>query len=253
MRGILIAISFFTRIPIKINNVTEDEFYDSMIFMPIVGLFVGAVLYGLSWLFKFIQNGQLEAILMIIFYIAITGGLHFDGVADTVDGVFSARDHDRMMEIMKDSRLGSFGAIGLILLFLTLYSSYTVLMDQMRLAFLFLPLVGRYCAIQSCCFSTYAKGGGGLGKRIVEQTKVWHVVLYLAVIAVGMWFAAGPRMLLAYGLTIVANFILMAYLNKRIGGLTGDGIGLTIEVSQAFFAVFLVILLVNNVTLAGWM
>ena len=116
MRKILIAISFFTRFPIKLKDVSEEEFYDSMIFMPLVGLLVGAILFAVSWALSYIHVIQLQALFTMIVYIWITGGLHLDGFADTVDALFSARDHAKMMEIMKDSRLGSFGAIGLILL-----------------------------------------------------------------------------------------------------------------------------------------
>ena len=116
MRKILIAISFFTRFPIKLKDVSEEEFYDSMIFMPLVGLLVGAILFAVSWVLSYIHVIQLQALFTMIVYIWITGGLHLDGFADTVDALFSARDHAKMREIMKDSRLGSFGAIGLILL-----------------------------------------------------------------------------------------------------------------------------------------
>ena len=245
MRKLLIAISFFTRIPITLKDVSEDEFYDSMILMPLVGLLVGAVLVAAAWIFSFIHIPQLGALLLLIVYIWFTGGLHLDGFADTTDALFSARDHDKMMEIMKDSRLGSFGAIGLILLFLTMWSCYTVVLPVYAPAVLLLPMVGRYCAIQACCFSTYAQGGGGLGKRIVEMTKPYHVVIYILLISLFAWFVVGKLAFFAFLATAVLGLCLMFYLQKKIGGMTGDTIGMTIELTQALYLVSLAVILAN--------
>lgn len=245
MRKLLIAISFFTRFPITLKDVSEDEFYNSMIFMPIVGILIGAILFLVSWVFSYIHVISLQALFTMIVYIWITGGLHLDGFADTVDGLFSARDHEKMMEIMKDSRLGSFGAIGLILLFLTIWSCYTVILPQNLLIVLLLPIVGRYCAIQICCFSTYAEGGGGLGRRIVEMTKPWHVLVYLMLILPFAWFCIGPVAFWATLATMLVNFGLMLYLQRKIGGITGDTIGLTIELTQAIYLVLLAVIQSN--------
>ncbi|MEG0310368.1 MAG: adenosylcobinamide-GDP ribazoletransferase [Eubacterium sp.] len=245
MRKLLIAISFFTRFPIKLKDVTENEFYDSMIFMPVVGVIIGLILYGATWVLSFMHVLPLQSVLILMIYIWITGGLHLDGFADTIDGIFSARDHDKMMEIMKDSRLGSFGAIGLILLFLTIWSCYTAILPVFPMALILVPIVGRYCAIQSCCFSTYAKGGGGLGKRIVEMTKPIHVIIYLILIAGGAYFLISPLALMAMLVTILFAFVLMWYLKRKIGGLTGDTIGLTIELTQVIYLIILTIVLAN--------
>lgn len=251
MRKLLIAISFFTRFPINIPDVDENEFYESMIMMPIVGLIVGIILGACAWGLSYINLPQVSAIVLIIVYIAVTGGLHFDGVADTVDGIFSARDHKRMMEIMKDSRLGSFGAIGLILLFLTLYSAYGGLVSNHWQYFVVIPLVGRTCAIESCCFTHYANGGGGLGRRIIEITKPWHVVIYAALACACAWLLTGWTGMTAVIVTLIVNLFMMHGLTKKIGGFTGDTIGLTIEVNQAFFAVIACLLIQNWQVIEG--
>ena len=157
----------------------------------------------------------------------------------------------KMMKIMKDSRLGSFGAIGLILLMLTMWTGYRTIIDEGLLAVLWLmPVVGRYCAIQTCCFSSYAEGGGGLGRRITEITKGWHVAIYLAAIALAAWCIA-PILTYAFGITAVLNLIMMADLKRKIGGITGDTIGLTIEITQAVFIVMVLILQHVGIGLPG--
>jgi len=245
MRKLLIAISFFTRIPIKLNDVSNEEFYGSMILIPFVGLFIGILLYGASLLVSLIHFVQLQAVLMIITYIWITGGLHLDGFADTTDGLFSARDHDKMMEIMKDSRLGSFGAIGLILLLLTNWMCYTIILPQYSAALLIIPVFGRVASTMSTCFSTYAPGGGGLGKSIVEMTKPHHFILYLAGLLVLSLVVLGVPGLVAATLSFIPAFVLMKTLQHRIGGMTGDTIGMTIELNQTFFMMIYSIMIIN--------
>ena len=245
MRKILIAISFFTRIPIKLKDVTNEEFYDCMILLPVVGLFIGLILYGVSILFSLIHFVQLQALLMIIAYIWLTGGLHLDGFADTTDALFSARDHDKMMEIMKDSRLGSFGAIGLILLLLTNWMCYTIILPEYSAALLIIPVFGRVASTMSTCFSTYAPGGGGLGKSIVEMTKPHHFVIYLIALLVLATLALGLPGLVASVVTFIPAFVLMKNLQHRIGGMTGDTIGMTIELNQTFFMIIYSIMIIN--------
>jgi len=239
MRKLLIAISFFTRIPFKVNNVSDDEFFESMLLMPIVGLMIGAFLFAFA---EFIHALRIpigvKAILILMFYVWLSGGLHIDGFCDTLDGIFSSRDREKMMVIMKDSRLGAFGAMGLILLFMTIW---TCLASGIEPVFLIVaPVVGRYCAIQSCHLLPYAQGGGGLGKRITEITEMKHVLIYL----IGLMLLAGflqisfkMNILLPTTLSVIIGLLSTWYIKRKIGGMTGDVIGFTIELMQAVFLV----------------
>lgn len=245
MRKILIAISFFTRIPIKLKDVSTEEFYDSMILIPVVGVFIGLILFGVSILLSFIHFIQLQALLMVIAYIWLTGGLHLDGFADTTDALFSARDREKMMEIMKDSRLGAFGAIGLILIILTNWMTYTIILPEYSSAILIIPVFGRVAAIMSTCFSTYAPGGGGLGKRFVEMTKLHHFIIYLILLMGFSTLILGLPGLLTVVICLLPAFLLMKNLQHKIGGMTGDTIGMTIELNQTFFMVVFSVILIN--------
>ncbi|MGV8906505.1 MAG: adenosylcobinamide-GDP ribazoletransferase [Acetobacterium sp.] len=245
MRKILIAISFFTRIPIKLKDVTNEEFYDSMILIPIVGLFIGLVLYGVSVLLAFIHFIELQALMMMITYIWLTGGLHLDGFADTMDALFSARDREKMMEIMKDSRLGAFGALGLILLVLTYWMCFTIILPEHSIVILIMPVFGRVAAIMSTCFSTYAPGGGGLGKRFVEMTKLRHFVIYLLFLLAYASLVLGLTGFIAVVLSFIPGLFLMLNLQQKIGGMTGDTIGMTVELNQVFFLVISSVIIIN--------
>ena len=111
MKKFLIALSFYTRIPIFIKSeVSEEEFYSSMTLLPVVGLIIGGILYIPWYLLREIPK-EIVSFLMVFLYIWLTGGLHIDGFIDTLDGILSNRDRERVLEIMKDSRVGSFGVI----------------------------------------------------------------------------------------------------------------------------------------------
>lgn len=235
MRKILVAVSFFTRIKLNLKNVSEDEFYNSMTLMPVVGLIIGLWLWLAAWAVSFIHVPTIGAILLILAYLWITGGLHMDGVADTTDGLMSARDRKRVMEIMKDSRLGSMGAIALILLFLAYFVGYETILSCLPVLVVLAPVIGRYCGIQNCCFSSYAEGGGGLGKRIVEMTKFYHVAIYFLLIVVCGWLFLGYAALIGFAASVLTAIYINYKVQKGIGGMTGDTIGLTIEVTQAAY------------------
>ncbi len=245
MRKLLIAISFFTRIPIQLKDVTEDEFYKSMILIPFVGVFIGVILFIASFFLSFLHFAELQAIFLMIIYIWLTGGLHLDGFSDTIDGLFSARDQQKMMEIMKDSRLGAFGAIGLILLILTNWIGFKIVLSHYPSALLVIPVFGRTTAIMSTCFCHYAKGGGGLGRRFVEMTKPKHLIGYSVFLLIFATITLGLVGLLVTGLSYIPALLLMVYLQKKIGGMTGDTIGMTIELNQTFFILILSIMIIN--------
>lgn len=235
MRKLLIAVSFFTRIPINLKDVTEDEFFRSMLLMPVVGLFIGAVLSLVAYGLSFTGNTMLGAVILILCYLAMTGGLHYDGVADTVDAIFSARDHEKMMKIMKDSRLGAFGAIGLIVIFLTFFAAYASVLSYSHWVFFMMPVIGRYMAIQSGSLSAAAPDGGGLGKAFIAVNRKSYALLYFLGIAALSYFTLGAVGVVGFLITALINLLMMWALSKKIGGFTGDTIGLTIEVTQVIY------------------
>ena len=107
-------VGFFTRLPVPKIEYSEESYSRAVKFIPLVGLVIGAILVLAELLLLALNAPALicGAILLTI-YIFLTGGLHFDGLADTCDGVFSGRTREQALEIMKDSRLGVFGALGI--------------------------------------------------------------------------------------------------------------------------------------------
>lgn len=232
MKSLLLMITFFTRIPIKYNyEYYEKDFIKGIKFFPFIGLIIGIIMY-IPALFKGFIHAPVISLLSWVIYLWITGGLHIDGLADTFDGIFSNRSKEKILEIMKDSRIGAFGVLGILLLIIwnLIFTSYI----DMR-TIIIVPIVGRSTAILSASISQYARESPGMGKGFIENCGVEEIIL--AVI-----FSFIPVILLfkLQGITILtimylAVFIVTRNINKKIGGMTGDTIGFVIELSQGIF------------------
>lgn len=231
MKKILIALSFFTRIPIFIQSeVSENEFYSSMVLLPIVGLVIGGILY-IPWYFLREIPKEISAFLLVFLYIWLTGGLHIDGFIDTLDGILSNRNRERSLEIMKDSRIGAFGAIGLILLIL----GYFILFQYIEGIGLFLmPMVGRSCAFIAGCLSDYAREENGLGKKLIESTgkKEMFSSLIFTIFIIGI---VDFLYLLPFLFCICISYYCIYLFRKKLSGMTGDTMGMMVELVQIIF------------------
>ena len=107
-----LAVQLLTRIPIKKQvAVKDDTLVNGVAFWPLIGLITGAIQLGVYYLLSFIMARPAAIVLAVLTQIVINGGFHLDGLCDTADGIYSARTRERMLEIMKDSRIGTNGVI----------------------------------------------------------------------------------------------------------------------------------------------
>lgn len=241
MRGLQIAITFITRIPLpNPSDVTEEEFTRSQHYYPLVGLLLGGILWGvLSLLLPWYPPLILGALLLIL-QLVLTGGIHLDGFMDSMDALLSARTPERMLEIMKDSRVGAFGALSAIALLLLKFSLFTELLtlefQTAPLFFVFMPMVARWVFLIGMRFFPYARSNG-LGKGFHEtsqQTKGIFIGQGILLLLVTFWFlqwAGVIGFLAATGFTVIFTY----KTSHLLGGLTGDLYGASIEFSELFF------------------
>ncbi|PIM78501.1 adenosylcobinamide-GDP ribazoletransferase [Fusobacterium pseudoperiodonticum] len=270
MKGFLLLLSFMTRIPMPKIDYDEEKLGKSMKLFPLVGVVIGFILLFFSIVFSYVlSNLTFSAFLPIIILVVIltdlisTGALHLDGLADTFDGIFSYRSKHKMLEIMKDSRLGSNGALALILYFLIKFVLlYSLLMeDQGETVFAVLtyPVVARLCSVISCASAPYARGSG-MGKTFVDNTKTSGVVIatLITVVYSGavLFYMMGSQFnyflpldlfMKSFGvnLLIIAILGLFAFsfsklIERKIGGITGDTLGALLEISSLIY-LFLII------------
>lgn len=233
MKSLLLMITFLTRIPIKYNyDFERKDFIKGIKFLPIVGLIIGMFLYLISLINNYIDK-PVSVLIILLSYLWITGALHIDGLADTVDGIFSNRSKDRILEIMKDSRIGAFGVISIIILFI----SNIIILYYLDLKYLIiLPVVGRSCALIASSTSIYAREDG-LGKDIVDNSgNLEGFIGFIFPIILGI-LLYDYKIILALILTYIITIAITKYISKIIDGMTGDTIGFTIEFTQIAFLI----------------
>lgn len=238
----ILMLTFLTRIPIKYSFDFEPEtFGRGYVFFPVIGGIIGVLLSGLTLLKQVIPLSILS-FLMIIWYLLIVGGIHIDGVADLFDGIFSARKKERMLEIMEDSHVGAFGAIGLILYFLGMYSGIMEVLGKNNgwLYLLFMPVISRTITVFTTGFCKYAKPSG-LGKGMVDSIKP-YIGSSLLVITIAFIFLINVEC----GIATVGTTLIMALIVYRIhgvlDGITGDVVGASVEIGQVVYLCILSII-----------
>ncbi len=272
MKGFLLLLSFMTRIPIPKTDYDEEKLGKSMKYFPVVGIIVGFILLFFCIIFNFIlKNISYSAILPLMIIVVIltdlitTGALHLDGLADTFDGIFSYRSKHKMLEIMKDSRLGSNGALALILYFLLKFILLFSLIIESRegavYAIMTYPVIARFCSVVSCASSPYARGSG-MGKTFVDNTKTCGLIV-AAIITIlyttGMVFMpfilftnySLPVQFIIKTIFIIVVIVLLlgifAYafsklIERKIGGITGDTLGALLEISSLVYIFLLLVI-----------
>ena len=271
MKGFLLLLSFMTRIPMPKIEYDEEKLGKSMKYFPVVGIIVGFILLFFCIIFNFIlKNISYSAVLPLMIIVVIltdlisTGALHLDGLADTFDGIFSYRSKHKMLEIMKDSRLGSNGALALILYFLLKFILLFSLTIESRegaiYAIMTYPVVARFCSVVSCASSPYARGSG-MGKTFVDNTKTCGLIVATVITflyTIGMIFMpfvlftnySLPIQIIMKSILIIVIIValsaLFAYafsklIERKIGGITGDTLGALLEISSLLYIVLILV------------
>ena len=244
MKSLILMIQFFTRIPIKLDvNASDKDFSRGIIYFPFVGLIVGLFNYGIYYLVSFFDNRILGLIFWLISNILITGAIHLDGLADTCDGLFSARDKQRMLEIMKDSRVGTNGVIAIILdLILRLGILYSLSNAAKASAILLGPVVAKTLVLLLMGISKYARTEGGMGGLFYSHMSLQRLIVgitsgVLIVLFFGLWKAIAA---------LIPSLIFILIFRKmvvdKIDGMTGDTLGAASEVSEICFMASLYLL-----------
>ena len=245
----LAALRFLTIIPFPWRReVSPEAVGRSIVYFPLVGVIIGLILAGLSWLLGLLLPSALVSVLLIVALAAISGALHLDGFIDTCDGMAGGKTAEERWRVMQDSRAGSFGIIGVCLLLLVKYVSLNAVPASWLMPTLVLmPVVSRWAMVYAVFAYPYAKPSG-LGK-VFKQGASWPrftiaTVITLAV-AVILAQLAGFIIMLIIWVIVVA---MAGCLKGKFGGLTGDTYGAINEVTEVCLLI-LVCLLAH----VGWL
>jgi len=230
-KGLLAAVQFLTIIPLR-REIAEEDIGRSLIFFPIVGLGIGAILFGLDQLFALFLPMALGSALLIVALVLLTGAHHLDGFIDTCDGMAAGRSAEERLAIMRDSRAGGFGVVGAFCLLLVKYISLLFLPGAYRMAALLLmPVLGRWAMVYAI-FGYPSAREEGMGRTFKEQVN-WRRLIIATLIAL----AVSAALMKLWGLAVMAAIwliivIMAAYIRRRLGGLTGDTYGAINEVME---------------------
>jgi len=211
---------------------------------PLVGLVIGVFNALIFWVLSFGLEKRLVIILTLLFNLLITGALHLDGLADTCDGVFSARTKERMLEIMKDSRIGTNGAIAV---FFDL-ALKTVLLDQLNApaiirAWLVVPVVARTAMIflMSTCPAARPEGKG-LGNLFIGKVKPESIIIAVFLCLIIVTSIIRFQVLAVAALNLLGLVGYRWLILGKLGGMTGDTLGAFVEVSAVVTLMTMVLL-----------
>ncbi len=227
MARMLAAIQFLTLLPVAGKTASPSE---AAIFFPVLGAALGAVA-GLVCEAAIKAFGRsLAAFLAIAFLIAVTGALHEDGLADVADAFRAGRSHERMMAILKDSRIGTYGGLALVLSVLmrgqAIANAHVSIVPALAAA---LGLSRASLVVLAAITPTLGNGLGTSFARGITRPVLYAVLAQMLVIAVALAHWRAPAMFLASACVILVS---RAYFIRRAGGVNGDCLGATCQVVE---------------------
>ena len=233
----IILIQFMTRIPIPIKiSYSEKKFGKSIKFFPLVGLIIGLILYFANFLIivylkNIFYNKTIIAIFLIILEILIVGIIHIDGLADTFDGLFSYAKKEKMLEIMKDSRIGTNGTVVLILYFITKTVLISEIITTNPKYLIIFPIIARLSTPVNAGFSNYARKSG-MSNAIISENGIFEAIFSLALSIILVFYIIGIKGIVAISIAFIFIIIFMLNVRKKIDGITGDTMGACLELTS---------------------
>jgi len=230
LQALLIAIQFLTTLPVKLTEPVADKSIGySLLFYPIVGLIISAILIAVASLLA-TQPASVNAILVLSCWVILTGGLHLDGLADSADAWLGGLgDKSKTLAIMKDP---TSGPIAVSILFLVLAIKWVMLTEliaeQNYLAILFAITLSRTALPLLFLTTPYVRKNGIGALLINQQPKRLSKQVIVAVAVISIIFSGFWLLLIS-----LALFLLLRYwMQQRLGGTTGDTAGAVVELIE---------------------
>ena len=242
IRSSLLAWHFLTIIPLCRSShaqTTPRELASSMQWYPVVGLIIGGILGAGDVLFNMVLTPDMTALLVLCVLVVLTGGLHQDGLADTIDGLGKRGSPSERLAVMKDGSIGALGATGLILALGLRFEGILHLPAPDRILLLLcMPVIGKWTMVVSTFGSSHGRPGGGLASDFLNEIRlrdvlwatVWAGVFLCATLG---WQAGG--LLLGLGVVVARGMVFMC--SRVFGGITGDVLGAINEVTEILFLI----------------
>lgn len=232
------ALMFFTRIPCPSwANHSEAHIHHAGKYFPLVGLLIGATASLVVLLTLRVYPQPVAVLLSMVATLLITGAIHEDGFADSCDGFGGGQTREQIMRIMQDSRIGTFGTVGLILLLALKFETLTLLAPGMLAIVLVAGhSTSRLIAISFLHTHLYVRPEGTGKSHAITQK------MSIADLALAGIFGLAPLALLplrqalcALAVLLFVRFLIGCYMSRRLGGYTGDSLGAAQQVTEILF------------------
>lgn len=229
----LIALQFLTRIPVTIRKHVESvHIARAMAWFPLIGLLLGMSAAGIHILLSSFLAPVVCDLTVIGFLVMVTGNMHGDGLMDTADGIYSGKPRERVLEIMRDSCVGSHGVMAGVLVLLAKF----VLLGQMpvqikEFALILTPAMGRWAQVYGASVYPYARAGegtGGFTDQVGWREMFWATATVLAAAVILFRWRGG----ILAAAVLIGTAAIGRYIAAKIGGMTGDTLGALNELAE---------------------
>lgn len=251
MKDVLASFIFLTRLPFwRICEVPAECFKHVVAYWPLVGWLTGGVMAGMLWVSAQVFPMEVAWVLAILARLLVTGCLHEDGLADFFDGFGGGTSRARTLEIMKDSRIGTYGVVGLVFYFLLLYQVHVLPLDRLCWVCLTGDVFSKFVCSQTVNVLPYARREEDSKAKVVYSRMsvrefLTGLVFGLAPVVVYDLFrtqmtqtGADERSFISLVVPVVVWGLMCMWMRRRIGGYTGDCLGAVFLLSELGFLLF---------------
>jgi adenosylcobinamide-GDP ribazoletransferase len=229
----LVAIQFLTRLPVPRVRFDPDSLARAAKFFPVVGLIIGLGASVLQRIAPPHLSHPLVALLVLTFLILITSGLHEDGLADTADGFGGGWNREQVLTILRDSRIGSFGALALVVSVLARFLLLSTLPVNRFTAFIVSAhVLCRWTTLPLSYFLPPAREGDGQGTRIAQKISLPSLLLGTLLSFAIVFYFMRIEFWIPIFVALVITTLSGLYYSRRIGGVTGDCFGATNQLTE---------------------
>lgn len=244
--SVLASLTFFTRLPSMLskNDYDESLYHRAARYFPLVGLLVGAISAGTFWLTIKILPEHVSIILSMIVSILLTGAMHEDAFADVCDAFGGGETKEKIFAIMKDSRVGAFGVVGLVMILLFKYALLSDTSNRiLPLSIIAAQGLSRWAAIISMArFDYVSPKDSSKSSAVCQRLTNNDLFIALAFASIPLFFMGSWWYFLLIVVVFLVQWLLSRYYAKRIDGYTGDCLGSIQQVCEVIVYLSIIIL-----------
>ncbi|MCX7838831.1 MAG: adenosylcobinamide-GDP ribazoletransferase [Anaerolineae bacterium] len=221
MNDFLTAIALLTIIPARYREPITARAY---VYFPLIGLLIGAILVAAQFALRVVFSPLVAAALVLVVWVALSGALHLDGFTDACDALFAATTRERRLEILRDVHLGTFGAVGLMLLLIVKFAALASATSFAPI--LLAPVLGRWAMVFAATFPLARSSG----MAVMFRAGLSRCIVFIATMFTALVCAMfGARGVIAFVVAFAVALFIARLAQNRLGGLTGDIYGMICE------------------------